>query len=255
MARVYALANQKGGVGKTTTAVSLCAYLASVGKRILLVDIDPQANATSSLGIDKNALAHSVYDVLVSARVGSSTTVVTSQRGLDLLPSSPALAGADIELVEMTGREAKLKQVLKPLRDHYDFILIDTPPSMGLLTVNALVAADGVIIPVQCEYLPLEGLTQLLQTIELIRRNLNPQLIIRGILMTMYDPRTNLAREVVQEVRRHFPQKTFQAIIPRSVKLSEAPSYGEPIGRYAPDSSGAQAYNAFGQEFLATETG
>lgn len=255
MARVYALANQKGGVGKTTTAVSLCAYLASVGKRILLVDIDPQANATSSLGIDKNALAHSVYDVLVSARVGSSTTVVTSQRGLDLLPSSPALAGADIELVEMTGREAKLKQALKPLRDHYDFILIDTPPSMGLLTVNALVAADGVIIPVQCEYLPLEGLTQLLQTIELIRRNLNPQLIIRGILMTMYDPRTNLAREVVQEVRRHFPQKTFQAIIPRSVKLSEAPSYGEPIGRYAPDSSGAQAYNAFGQEFLATETG
>lgn len=255
MARVYALANQKGGVGKTTTAVSLCAYLASVGKRILLVDIDPQANATSSLGVDKNALAHSVYDVLVSAREGSSTTVVTSQRGLDLLPSSPALAGADIELVEMTGREAKLKQALKPLRDHYDFILIDTPPSMGLLTVNALVASDGVIIPVQCEYLPLEGLTQLLQTIELVRRNLNPQLIIRGILMTMYDPRTNLAREVVQEVRRHFPQKTFQAIIPRSVKLSEAPSYGEPIGRYAPDSSGAQAYNAFGQEFLATETG
>jgi chromosome partitioning protein len=255
MARVYALANQKGGVGKTTTAVSLCAYLASVGKRILLVDIDPQANATSSLGVDKNALAHSVYDVLVSARAGSSTTVVTSQRGLDLLPSSPALAGADIELVEMTGREAKLKQALKPLRECYDFILIDTPPSMGLLTVNALVAADGVIIPVQCEYLPLEGLTQLLQTIELVRRNLNPQLIIRGILMTMYDPRTNLAREVVQEVRRHFPQKTFQAIIPRSVKLSEAPSYGEPIGRYAPDSSGAQAYNAFGQEFLATETG
>ena len=254
MARVYALANQKGGVGKTTTAVSLCAYLASVGKRILLVDIDPQANATSSLGIDKNALAHSVYDVLVSARAGSSTTVVTSERGLDLLPSSPALAGADIELVEMAGREAKLKQALKPMRDHYDFILIDTPPSMGLLTVNALVAADGVIIPVQCEYLPLEGLTQLLQTIELVRRNLNPQLIIRGLLMTMYDPRTNLAREVVQEVRRHFPQKTFQAIIPRSVKLSEAPSYGEPIGRYAPDSSGAQAYNAFGQEFLATET-
>ena len=255
MARVYALANQKGGVGKTTTAVSLSAYLASVGKRILLVDIDPQANATSSLGIDKNALAHSVYDVLVSARAGSSTTVVTSQRGLDLLPSSPALAGADIELVEMTEREANLKQALKPLRDHYDFILIDTPPSMGLLTVNALVAADGVIIPVQCEYLPLEGLTQLLQTIELVRRNLNPQLIIRGLLMTMYDPRTNLAREVVQEVRRHFPQKTFQAIIPRSVKLSEAPSYGEPIGRYAPDSSGAQAYNAFGQEFLSTETG
>ncbi|MHB1355462.1 MAG: ParA family protein [Anaerolineae bacterium] len=255
MARVYALANQKGGVGKTTTAVSLCAYLASVGKRVLLVDIDPQANATSSLGIDKKTLAHSVYDVLVSGREGSSTTLVTSQRGLDLLPSSPALAGADIELVEMSGREAKLKQALRPLRDHYDFILIDTPPSMGLLTVNALVASDGVIIPVQCEYLPLEGLTQLLQTIELIRRNLNPQLIIRGLLMTMYDPRTNLAREVVQEVRRHFPQKTFQAIIPRSIKLGEAPSYGEPIGRYAPDSSGALAYNAFGQEFLATEAG
>jgi chromosome partitioning protein len=253
MARVYALANQKGGVGKTTTAVSLGAYLASVGKRILLVDMDPQANATSSLGIDKNALSHSVYEMLVASRSGPSTMVVTNQRGMDLLPSSPALAGADIELVEMPERETKLKQALKPLRDGYDFILIDTPPSMGLLTVNALVASDGVIIPVQCEYLPLEGLTQLLQTIELIRRNLNPQLIIRGILMTMYDHRTNLAREVVQEVRRHFPQKTFLTIIPRSIKLSEAPSYGEPIGHYAPDSSGAQAYNALGQEFLATE--
>ncbi|MCE5258121.1 MAG: AAA family ATPase [Chloroflexi bacterium] len=253
MARIYALANQKGGVGKTTTAVSLCAYLAARGKRVLLVDMDPQANATSSLGIDKNELENSVYDVLISSSTVDAVLVVTSQRGLDLLPSAPALAGADIELIELTGRENKLANALRPLHAQYDFIVIDTPPSLGLLTINALVASDGVVIPVQCEYLPLEGLAQLLQTIEMVHRSLNPQLRIRGVLMTMYDPRTRIAREVVQDVRRQFPRNTFRTIIPRSVKLSEAPSYGEPIGSYAPDSSGAQAYDAFGQEFLATE--
>ncbi len=253
MARIYALANQKGGVGKTTTAVSLCAYLAARGKRVLLVDMDPQANATSSLGIDKNELENSIYDVLISSSTVDAVLVVTSQRGLDLLPSAPALAGADIELIELAGRENKLANALRPLHAQYDFIMIDTPPSLGLLTINALVASDGVVIPVQCEYLPLEGLAQLLQTIEMVHRSLNPQLRVRGVLMTMYDPRTRIAREVVQDVRRQFPRNTFRTIIPRSVKLSEAPSYGEPIGSYAPDSSGAQAYDAFGQEFLATE--
>jgi len=253
MARIYALANQKGGVGKTTTAVSLGAYLANRGKRVLLVDLDPQANATSSLGIDKNELERSIYDVLISSVPVDTVLVVTSQRGLDLLPSAPALAGADVELVEIPGRESRLAKALAAVSSRYDFIIIDTPPSLGLLTVNALVASDGVVIPVQCEYLPLEGLAQLVQTIELVHRKLNPQLRIRGVLMTMYDPRTRIAREVVQDVRRQFPRDTFRTIIPRSVRLSEAPSYGEPIGTYAPDSAGAQAYDAFGQEFLATE--
>jgi len=253
MARIYALANQKGGVGKTTTAVSLCAYLAERGKRVLLVDMDPQANATSSLGIDKNQLEYSIYDVLISDASVDSVLVVTSQRGLDLLPSAPALAGADIELVDIDGRESRLAEALRPLHSRYDFVVIDTPPSLGLLTINALVASDGVVIPVQCEYLPLEGLAQLIQTIEMVHRRLNPQLRIRGVLMTMYDPRTRIAREVVQDVRRQFPRHTFRTIIPRSVRLSEAPSYGEPICTYAPESSGAQAYDAFGQEFLATE--
>lgn len=253
MARIYALANQKGGVGKTTTAVSLGAYLANRGKRVLLVDLDPQANATSSLGIDKNELERSIYDVLISSVPVDTVLVVTSQRGLDLLPSAPALAGADVELVEIPGRESRLAKALAAVNSRYDFIIIDTPPSLGLLTVNALVASDGVVIPVQCEYLPLEGLAQLVQTIELVHRKLNPQLRIRGVLMTMYDPRTRIAREVVQDVRRQFPRDTFRTIIPRSVRLSEAPSYGEPIGTYAPDSAGAQAYDAFGQEFLATE--
>jgi len=253
MGRVYALANQKGGVGKTTTTVSLCAYLAQAGHKVLLVDTDPQANATSSLGIDKNALTNSVYEMLVGTQAADSVVVISSQRGLDLIPSAPSLAGADIELIGLSGREVRLAQALMLLRSKYDYILIDTPPSLGLLTVNALVASDGVIIPVQCEYLPLEGLAQLLQTIEMVRTKLNPRLGIRGVLMTMFDPRTRIAREVVHDVRQQFPRITFKTIIPRSVRLSEAPSYGEPIGIYAPESSGALAYNAFGKEFLDTE--
>lgn len=249
MGRVYALANQKGGVGKTTTAVNLGAYLADAGKRVLLVDADPQANATSSLGVDKNALSRSMYEVIIGAEPAANVIMLTGRLGLDLLPSSPHLAGAEIEMVEMTGRELRLRRALSPIRARYDYVLIDTPPSLGMLTVNALTASDGVLIPVQCEYLPLEGLSQLLQTIELVRQNLNPDLTVRGVVMTMYDSRTNLARQVVEEVRAHFTT-VFYSIIPRSIKLGEAPSYGEPIISYSPESSGARAYAALCQEML-----
>lgn len=253
MGRIYSLANQKGGVGKTTTAVNLGAYLANCGKRVLLVDTDPQANATSSLGVDKNALARSVYDLLIGAESATSLTLVTACMGLDLLPSSPALAGAEVELLHVIGRETRLRHALRQVSPRYDYVLIDTPPSLGMLTVNALTASDGVLIPIQCEYLPLEGLAQLLHTIELIRERLNPELIVRGLILTMYDRRTNLARQVVQEIHDHFPTTVFQSVIPRNVKLSEAPSYGEPILTYAPDSPGGMAYEALCQEILASE--
>ncbi len=253
MGRIYALANQKGGVGKTTTAVNLGAFLAYAGKRVLLVDADPQANATSSLGINKYALKRSIYDMLVGAEPAASLITLTNCKGLDLLPSAPPLAGAEIELVEMAGREFRLRRALDPIRARYDFVLIDTPPSLGLLTVNALTAADGVLIPIQCEYLPLEGLTQLLRTVELVRQNLNPDLFIRGLVLTMFDARTNLSRQVVEEIRQHFPSTAFRVVIPRSVKVSEAPSFGEPLLTFAPESSGGQAYAALCEEFLSTE--
>jgi chromosome partitioning protein len=251
VSRVFAVANQKGGVGKTTTVVSLGAYLASADMRTLIVDIDPQANATSSLGIDKNGPQNSIYHAIVGDVPLESVLTLTKRLGLDLIPSSPALAGAEIELVGLMAREHRLKHALGPLRARYDYVLIDCPPSLGLLTVNALTAADQVIIPVQCEYLAMEGLAQLLRTIDMVRVHLNPQLNVRGLLMTMYDARTSLAQQVVDEVRSHFPKQTFQTVVPRSVRLSEAPSYGEPILDYSPNSSGGVAYQTLAREIVS----
>lgn len=249
---IYALANQKGGVGKTTTAVSLGACLAINGQRVLLVDADPQANATSCLGVDKRNTALSTYDLLVREVPLAQVTLRTSQERLDLAPAAPSLAGATVELVHLPNRERRLRQALEGTTQQYDYVLIDCPPSLGILTINGLTAAsDGVIIPVQCEYLALEGLSQLVRTIELVRRALNPGLKLRGLVMTMYDSRTTLARQVIEEVRRHFPGRVFDAIIPRSIRLSEAPSYGVPITTYAPESAGALAYAALARELLA----
>jgi len=254
--KVYALANQKGGVGKTTTAVNLGACLAAGGERVLLVDADPQANATSSLGIDKNRLSLSIYDVLINNVPLSEIITLTNRLRLDIAPSSPSLAGAQVEIVRLPDREHLLRKSLVSVLDRYDYVLIDSPPSLGLLTVNALTAAaDGVLIPIQCEYLALEGLTQLIHTINLVRDNLNPRLTVAGILMTMYDVRTKLSQQVVDEVRKHFGSKVFSIVIPRSVRLSEAPSYGETILSYAPTSAGALAYQALAEELLNEDRG
>jgi len=262
---IYALANQKGGVGKTTTAVNVGACLAECGQRVLVVDIDPQANATSSLGIDKRTVPLSTYDLLVREVPLARIVQLTGRVRLDLVPASPSLAGATVELISLPRREYRLQQMLVGLSgdegpvlsesegpgEQYDYVLIDCPPSLGILTVNGLTAAtDGVIIPVQCEYLALEGLSQLMRAIELVHRALNPRLRLRGLVMTMYDGRTTLSRQVVEEVRRHFSRRVFNTIIPRSVRLSEAPSYGEPIISYAPRSAGALAYAALTQELL-----
>ena len=251
MARVYTLVNQKGGVGKTTTAINLGAYLAYYGQRVLLVDIDPQANATSCLGVDKHQVRGGTYEVLLGASPASPLILHNPRLKLSLLPSAPALAGAEVELVSELARESRLRKGLEPILERYDYILIDCPPSLGLLTLNGLVAAqDGVIIPVQTEYLALEGLGLLSQTLNRVRRALFPELRVRGVVLTMYDPRTNLANDVVREVRRFFGDQVFQTIIPRSVRLAEAPSYGLPINAYAPGSKGARAYAALAREML-----
>ncbi|HVN16205.1 MAG TPA: ParA family protein [Anaerolineales bacterium] len=251
MTRIYTLVNQKGGVGKTTTAINLGAYLAHFGQRVLVVDLDPQANATSCLGADKNTVPSGTYEALLNLTPTTSSILMNEKLKMALLPSSPSLAGAEVELVEELARETRLKKALESVDGRYDYILIDCPPSLGLLTVNGLVAArDGVVIPVQCEYLALEGLGQLTQTIQRVRSALFPDLRVRGVVLTMYDPRTNLATDVVTEVKRHFPNQVFKSVIPRSIRLAEAPSYGLPISVYAPGSSGAQAYEALAREVM-----
>ena len=251
MSKTYALANQKGGVGKTTTAINLGAYLALSGMRVLLIDIDPQANTTSSLGFDKNNLPLSIYDALINKIPLTEIILLTDHLCLELVPSTPALAGAEVELVGLLAREHLLRKAIAPVVERYDYILIDCPPSLGLLTINALTAAtDGIIIPVQREYLALEGLTQLIHTINLVRDNLNPRSRIRGLLMTMYDTRTNLSRQVVEEVRTHFADKVFDTIIPRNIRLIEAPSHGETILSYDPQSSGGLTYRDLAQELI-----
>lgn len=250
-ARIYTLVNQKGGVGKTTTAINLGAYLVKYGQKVLIVDLDPQANATSCLGVDKHSVKHGTYEALLRIKPAAGGLLSNPALGLTLLPSSPALAGAEIELVSQDGRDLCLKQALEPLSERFDYILIDCPPSLSLLTVNGLVAAkDGVIIPVQCEYLALEGVGQLLQTLQLIRQSLYPGLKVRGVVMTMFESRAHLSSDVVAEIRKHFPNQVFRAIVPRSIRLAEAPSYGLPISVYAPASTGAQAYSALAKELL-----
>ncbi len=253
MSKILAVTNQKGGVGKTTTAVNLTAALAELGKQVLLIDIDPQANATSSLGFDKRAIETSIYSCLMNDRPLESVITLTNWMRLDLAPANPALAGAEIELVEVPMRAYRLRTLLQAVRERYEFVLIDCPPSLSLLTVNALTAADGVLIPVQCEYLALEGLSQLMTTIDLVRRGINPSLKIEGVVMTMYDARTHLSQQVVAEVRKFFGDKLFQALVPRSVRLSEAPSFGRPGIAYAPSTAGAQAYRALAAELLARQ--
>lgn len=253
MGTIYAFANQKGGVGKTTTAVNLAAFLATRGSRVLLIDLDPQGNATSSLGIDRFTLPASVYDLLLGGGAYNETLVPTKLARLCVLPSSPQLAGAEVELTAVDEREFILTKQLEPAREHFDHILIDCPPSLGILTVNALTAADFVVVPVQCEYLALEGLAQLMQTIALIHERLNPRLRLFGLVMTMFDARARLAAQVVAEVKAHFPDEIFETHIPRSVRIAEAPSYGEPLVSYDVNSRGAEAYERLADEFVSRE--
>ncbi|MCL5116808.1 MAG: AAA family ATPase [Firmicutes bacterium] len=250
MGRVIAVANQKGGVGKTTTVINLAAYLADSGKRVLAIDIDPQGNTTTGLGIDKSLVDVSIYDVLLGEEPLMEALVPTDIVGLHLLPATLDLAGAEVELSHMEGREMLLTRHVERVRNRYDFIFIDCPPSLGLLTINALTAADAVMIPMQCEFFALEGLSQLLSTIDLVHDRLNERLKLEGVLLTMYDARTNLAAQVAEEVRKHFHQQVYQAVIPRTVRLSEAPSHGQPILRYDPKSRGAEGYQKLAQEVM-----
>jgi len=253
MAKVIALCNQKGGVGKTTTAINLAAFLAISGKKSLLIDIDPQGNATSGLGIDKHSIKKSTYDILIEDADPKSVLISTQVDNLSLFPSNLNLTGAEVELVGVMGREHKLKKALASILDEFDFILIDCPPSLGLLTINALSAANSVLIPIQCEYYALEGLSQLVNTINLVKENINPALEIEGVLLTMADYRTNLTNEVINEVKKFFNTKVYDTVIPRNIRLAEAPGFGKPIALYDKNSIAAKKYEDFSNELLGVK--
>lgn len=249
MGKIISVANQKGGVGKTTTTVTLCAILAKKGKKVLLIDADPQGNATSGVGVTKE-VELSLYDVLIGDTTVEETIQTTSIKNLKVCPSNINLAGAEVELVPMMSREQRLKEKLDEVKDKFDFILIDCPPSLGLITLNSFTASDSILIPVQCEYYALEGLGQLLNTVNLVKKHLNKSLKIEGALLTMYDARTNLSNQVVKEVKKYFEDKVYKTVIPRNVRLSEAPSYGMPITLFDPHSKGAKSYEKFAKEFI-----
>jgi len=253
MTKVLAITNQKGGVGKTTTAVNLCTSIALHKSKTLLIDIDPQGNASTGIGLDKIKVKRCIYDVLINQAPVKEIILPTQVKNLDILPSTIQLAGAEIELVNYISRENKLKNAIKPIINDYNYIIIDCPPSLGLLTLNSLTAADAVIIPIQCEYYALEGIGQLLNTINLVRENLNSSLEIEGILLTMYDSRTNLSRDVAKEVQKYFTGKIFKAIVPRNVRVSEAPSYGKPVVLYDAKSKGAIAYKKLAREVISND--
>ncbi len=253
MAQIISVANQKGGVGKTTTTVNLGACLASLGKKVLLVDMDAQGNATSGVGIRKPDVTKDIYDVLVNELPIDEATLITEHENLSIVPATLQLAGAEIELTSMMARESRLKGSLAEVSSQYDYILIDCPPSLGHLTINSFTASDSILIPVQCEYYALEGLSQLLNTVRLVQKHFNPELEIEGVLLTMYDARTNLGNEVVEEVRKYFREKVYETIIPRNIRLSEAPSHGKPIIDYDPRSRGAEVYQALAKEVVSRE--
>jgi len=250
MGRIIAIANQKGGVGKTTTSVSLAACLAYLGKKVLLMDTDPQGNATSGVGVNKGEVQQCIYDVLIDDVDAKTVILETKVENLHVIPATISLAGAEIELVSTISREVRLKRALQDVKEDYDYIIIDCPPSLGLLTINALTASDAILIPVQCEYYALEGLSQLLSTIRLVQKHLNHQLVIDGVLLTMFDARTNLGIQVIEEVKKYFQDKVYKTIIPRNVRLSEAPSHGEPIIIYDPKSRGAEVYLDLAREVI-----
>ena len=253
MVKVIAVANQKGGVGKTTTAVNLAACLAKEGRKVLLIDSDPQGNATSGLGFDKRDVKKCIYDALINEVPIADTLKHTAYENLDVIPATIQLAGAEIELVSLMNREGRLKNALERIKHDYDYVIIDCPPSLGLLTINALTAASSVMIPVQCEFYALEGITMLMNTIQLVQRNLNPALKLEGVVMTMFDSRTNLAQDVVEEVKKYFKTKMYKTIVPRNVRLSEAPSHGMPVIDYDSKSKGAQVYMELAQEVIDDE--
>lgn len=254
MGKAIAIFNQKGGVGKTTTNINLAACLALKGKKVLILDIDPQGNTTSGVGISKRDLEVTTHEILIEDRYHPEEAVIpTGIKNLDIMPASVQLAGAEVELIELAGREKRLKRAIDILRPKYDYIFVDCPPSLGLLTINSLTAVDSVLIPIQCEFYALEGVSQLMSTIDIVKTNLNPELEIEGVILSMFDGRTNLSIQVVEEVKKYFKEKVYTTVIPRNVRLAEAPSYGMPVIQYDPKSTGARAYMEFADEFLKSE--